>query len=275
MSRPLMGTSWKMNLVPSRAGEWLRIARPLLEPLTATRDLFVLPPFPALSIAREVLAGSSIGYGGQDLHPDDHGAHTGDVSGAMLADLGCSYAEMGHSERRRDHGETDELVGRKVEAALRWSLTPVVCLGERLAGPPAPARRTVERQLAGSLGRLSPTDLDRVVVAYEPVWAIGEGSIAASPEHVAALHAAIDGWLADRGATVRRVVYGGSVDEDTAPALLATPGVAGLFVGRAALDPRRFAAIAAAAIPSASIEPRLGVDSRVPTIAHPVTERSA
>jgi triosephosphate isomerase (TIM) len=274
MTRPLIGTSWKMNLTPSRAGEWLRTARPLLEPLTGDRDLFVLPPFPALSVARDALAGSAIGYGGQDIHPDDHGAHTGDVSGAMLADLGCSYAEMGHSERRRDHGETDEIVGRKVAAALRWSLTPVMCIGERLPGPVGPARRIVERQLAGSLGSFSPADLDRIVVAYEPVWAIGEGSTAASPDHVAGLHAAIDRWLTDRGATVRRVLYGGSVDEHAAPDLLATPGVAGLFVGRAALDPHRFAAIAAAPIPAAVMAKATAAGRRT-TVAEPVTERSA
>jgi triosephosphate isomerase len=238
-----------MNLTPSEAARWFSTARPLLEPLAASRDLFVLPPFPALLVARDSLAGSAIGYGGQDLHPDDRGAHTGDVSAEMLADLGCRYAEMGHSERRRDHGETDELVGAKARAALRWGLTPVLCVGERIRGPVGPARRFVERQLLGSLGGVSPGDLDRIVIAYEPVWAIGEGAVAADPEHVGEVHAAIDRWLVDRGATVRRVLYGGSVDESSAASLLALPAVAGLFVGRAALDPHRFAAIAATPVP--------------------------
>jgi triosephosphate isomerase len=249
MTRPLIGTSWKMNLTATDAARWFAEARPLLEPLLTTRDLFVLPPFPAIFVARDALAGSRIGYGGQDVHPDDAGAHTGDVSAAMLADLGCRYAEIGHSERRRDHAETDELVGAKVRAALRWQLTPVLCVGERLVGPVAEATRIVERQLVGSLAGLATIELDRIVVAYEPVWAIGEGSQAAPPDHVAALHDAIDGWLADRGATVRRVLYGGSVDESNAAELLALPAVGGLFVGRAALDPHRFAAIAASAVP--------------------------
>ncbi|HEY8438256.1 MAG TPA: triose-phosphate isomerase [Candidatus Limnocylindrales bacterium] len=249
MTRLLIGTSWKMNLTPSQAARWFSVARPLLEPVAASRDLFVLPPFPALLVARDALAGSAIGYGGQDLHPDDRGAHTGDVSAEMLADLGCRYAEIGHSERRRDHGETDELVGAKARAALRWGLTPVLCVGERIHGPAGQARRVVERQLLGSLGGASATDLDRIVIAYEPVWAIGEGAVAADPEHVGAIHAAIESWLADRGATNRRVLYGGSVDESSAAELLALPAVAGLFVGRAALDPRRFAAIAATPIP--------------------------
>jgi triosephosphate isomerase (TIM) len=244
-----------MNLTPSEAVRWFETARPLLEPLTAARDLFVLPSFPAIFVARDALAGTAIGWGGQDLHPDEDGAHTGDVSGAMLADLGARYAEMGHSERRRDHAETDDVIGAKVRAALRWQLTPILCVGERIRGPVEPALQIVARQLLGSLAGLAPADLDRVVVAYEPVWAIGEGSVAADPEHVAALHAAVDRWLAERGATVRRVLYGGSVDEASAAALLAVPAVSGLFVGRAALDPRRFAAIAATPLGAARHDP--------------------
>ena len=245
MSRITIGTSWKMNLTPSQAADWLATARPLLEPIAAERDLFVLPPFPALHVTREQLAGSPIGWGGQDIHPDDRGAHTGDVSGEMLADLGCRYAEIGHSERRRDHGETDAIVAAKVGAALRWTLTPIVCVGELDAGPVDRARPIVLGQLDGALGDLPPAELDRVIVAYEPVWAIGQGALAADPVHVSALHLAIDGWLADHGATTRRVLYGGSVDEENAPELLGCDGVAGLFVGRAALNPLRFAAIAA------------------------------
>jgi len=247
--RPLIGTSWKMNLSASETTAWFAVARPLLEPLTVERDLFVLPPFPALAAARAALAGSAIGHGGQDIHSDDRGAHTGDVSGPMLVDLGCRYAEIGHSERRRDHGETDAIVAAKVRAALRWDLVPIVCVGERDQGPAARARAIVTAQLDAGFAGLAPTDLDRVVVAYEPVWAIGEGAAAADPAHVAELHRAIDAWLAARGATTRRVLYGGSVDEATAADLLATPAVAGLFVGRAALDPRRFAAIAATPLP--------------------------
>jgi triosephosphate isomerase len=249
--RPLIGTSWKMNLTPSEASRWFAVGRPLLEPLTAERDVFVLPPFPALAVARDALAESAVGYGGQDVHPDDRGAHTGDVSAPMLVDLGCRYVEVGHSERRRDHGESDAIVAAKVRAALRWDLVPIVCVGERTRGPADRARTVVTDQLAAGFGELAAPDLDRVVVAYEPVWAIGEGAAAAESDHVAALHLAIDAWLVARGAMTRRVIYGGSVDETNAADLLATPGVAGLFVGRAALDPTRFAAIAASPIPGA------------------------
>ncbi|MEO5939502.1 MAG: triose-phosphate isomerase [Candidatus Limnocylindrales bacterium] len=263
--RPLIGTSWKMNLVPSEATAWFAIARPLLEPLTAERDLFVLPPFPALAAARESLAGSAIAYGGQDVHGDDRGAHTGDVSAAMLDDLGCRYAEIGHSERRHDHGETDRIVAAKVRAALRWGLVPIVCVGERAPGDSKEAVAIVTAQLEAGFAGLGATDLDRLVVAYEPVWAIGEGAAAAAPTHVAALHEAIAGWLTERGATTARVLYGGSVDERTAPGLLATPGVDGLFVGRAALDPRRFAAIAAAPLPGHRRDQPSDEDDRPPT----------
>ncbi|MDQ3126954.1 MAG: triose-phosphate isomerase [Chloroflexota bacterium] len=245
MTRIVIGTSWKMNLTASQAAAWFAVARPLLEPLAASRDLFVLPPFPSLFVARDALAGSAIGYGGQDVHAEDGGAHTGDVSGAMLADLGCRYAEIGHSERRRDHGETDAIVGAKVRAALRSGLTPIVCVGERDQAPGGAARKIVEGQLAAGFAGLDVPDLERIIVAYEPVWAIGEGAAAADPAHVEGLHVVIHAWLADRGATARRVLYGGSVDEANAAILLATPGVNGLFVGRAALDPRRFATIAA------------------------------
>lgn len=243
--RPLIGTSWKMNLTATEAAAWLRAARPHLEPLTAGRDLFVLPPFPALTVARDSLGGSGLGWGGQDIHPEDSGAHTGDVSGPMLADLGCTYAEIGHSERRRDHGETHAIVAAKVRAALRWDLTPIVCIGERERGPTGIARSIVEAELVGAFPGLEPDSLDRLVVAYEPVWAIGEGNAAADPDHVTALHGVIDAWLGSRGATRRRVIYGGSVDEGTAAVILGLPNVSGLFVGRAALDPLRFAAIAA------------------------------
>jgi triosephosphate isomerase len=259
VERPLIGTSWKMNLTPSEATAWFAAARPLLDPLASDLELFVLPPFPAISAARDALAGSRIRYGGQDVHFEDRGAHTGDVSAPMLVDLGCRYAEIGHSERRRDYGETDAIVGAKVRAALRWDLVPIVCVGEREQGPTGDAISIVDRQLDGAFGGLAAVDLDRLVVAYEPVWAIGEGAAAADPDHVAALHAAIERWLSGRGSRAPRVIYGGSVDETNAAGLLATPAVSGLFVGRAALDPRRFAAIASIAV------------ARVPT----VIERSA
>ena len=145
--RPLIGTGWKMNLTSTQAEGWLRAFVPLAEGL-AGRDLFVLPPFPALWVARRELAGTRIAWGAQDLHPVDRGAHTGDVSAEMLVDLGCTYVEVGHSERRAEHGETDALVAAKVRAALRWGLTPILCVGERAPWAPGVARGAVARQPA-------------------------------------------------------------------------------------------------------------------------------
>ena len=249
MNRVLIGTSWKMHQTWTEAVAWLRAVRPLLDSVD-DRDLFVLPPFPAIEAARRELEGSAIGYGGQDVHAEDQGAHTGDVSAPMLADLGCRYVEVGHSERRRDHGETDPIVLAKVRAALRWDLTPIVCIGEQTRGRIDRARSVIETQLERGLGPLPIADLERVVLAYEPVWAIGDGAAAADSGHIEVIHAAIDAWLSARGAKVRRLIYGGSVNLANAADLLAVPRVGGLFVGRAALDPRTFAAIARIALPS-------------------------
>jgi triosephosphate isomerase len=246
--RPMIGTSWKMNLLPSTAPAWFEaVVRGTSG--VADRELFVLPPFPMLVAARAALAGTSVRWGAQDIHPSDAGAHTGDVSAPMLVDLGCTIAEIGHSERRRDHAESDARIAAKVSAALRWQLTPLVCVGERAVGPARRAIRIVARQLVGALGELSPEDLAQVVVAYEPVWAIGEGARAADLDHVGALHGAIRRWLDDRSAPAARVLYGGSVDRANAPGLLTVPDVDGLFVGRAALDPDVFVAIATLPLP--------------------------
>lgn len=237
----LVGTSTKMNLTSTEAAAYLDTLRPLVADLP-DRQVFVLLPFTSIWVARDRLANTNIGWGAQDVHPDDAGAHTGDVSAPMLADLGCTYVEVGHHERRRDHGETDELIAAKIAAVHRWGMTAIVCLGEQERLPLERAVEVVERQLAA----LRATDPHRSIVAYEPSWAIGVGASPASPDWVQGVHDAIrrtlaagnaDGWTIP-------IIYGGSVSLDAAPALLAQPAVNGLFVGRQALDPRVFAAIA-------------------------------
>jgi len=243
MNRPLIGTSWKMHLTPTEAATWFAAAVPELAGLR-DRDLFVLPPFPAIAVARDALTGTAIGWGAQDVHPDDSGAHTGDVSAPMLADLGCRYVEVGHSERRREHREGDRLLARKVAAIRRWHMTPILCVGERTRRPLEAATRAVTGQLRGALGGLDAAALDALVIAYEPVWAIGVGAQAAPLAHIDAMHAAIRRWLARRGARATRVIYGGSVDPTNAGAIGRLKHVDGLFVGRAALDPDAFVRIA-------------------------------
>jgi triosephosphate isomerase len=154
--------------------------------------------------------------------------------------------EVGHSERRRDHGEVDERVALKVVQILRHQMTPIVCVGEPTPRPIDEALEFVLRQLQGGLATVRPSDRNRIVVAYEPVWAIGIGAHPASPEFVSAMFDGIHRWLRSPGdgGVDSRVIYGGSVDEATAGPLLGGDGVDGLFIGRAALDPERFAAIA-------------------------------
>lgn len=239
----LIGTSWKMNLTPTAATAWFSSAVPALAGLD-DRELFVLPPFPAIPAARDALKATPIRWGAQDVHPDDAGAHTGDVSAPMLADLGCHYVEVGHSERRRDHREGNALIARKVRAALRCAMTPILCAGERRRGPFADAEAAITRQLRGALRGLTSQHLNTLVVAYEPVWAIGVGAMAADLDHIVAAHAVIRRWLDRRGGVAARVIYGGSVDLCNAGSIARLPGVDGLFVGRAALEPDVFARIA-------------------------------
>ena len=237
----LVGTSSKMNLTSSEAGEYLDTLIPLLDDLP-DRRMFVLLPFTSIWVARDRLARTAIGWGAQDVHPDDAGAHTGDVSAPMLADLGCTYVMVGHHERRRDHGETDELIGAKIAAVQRSGMTAILCVGEQERLPIDRAGEVIRHQLAAA----SVADPRRVIVAYEPSWAIGVGATPASPGWVGTIHGTIREALAGSGAPGPGIpiIYGGSVTLEAAPALLAQPAVDGLFVGRQALDPVVFAAIA-------------------------------
>jgi triosephosphate isomerase len=240
VKKALVGTSWKMNLTPSRAAVYCATLRSLVADVD-DRTLFVLPPFPDISAVRDALAGSNVAWGAQDVHPDDEGAHTGDVSASMLADLGCSFVEVGHHERRRDHHEDNDLVAAKVAAAQRWGMTAILCVGED-------TRSTLEAARAHVLGQLrfvAGFDPARLVVAYEPAWAIGVGAERAPSEWIREMHGAIHERLAvaaEAGAVP--VIYGGSVDASGAAEILAVQGVDGLFVGRYALTPEGFAEIA-------------------------------
>jgi triosephosphate isomerase len=242
----LIGTSWKMNLTIAEADHWLSTFRPLAADLPRV-DLFVLPPFTTLSLARDRLAGSGIAWGAQDVSPFANGPHTGDISAVMLADLGCRYVEVGHAERRRDHGESPATIAAKVQAILEAGMDVVLCTGELDEAPLEAAIPAVMADIERCLDRVGAADLGRVVVAYEPIWAIGEGRRAAPPERVGQIHRAIAERLGGSGANRPRIIYGGSVDAQSAPRLLAEPGVDGLFIGRHGLDPLGFAAIAGAA----------------------------
>jgi len=240
--RQLIAGNWKMNGLTAQAAE---IAGPLRAPTGLACDLLVCPPFTQLLTVGQVLAGSPVALGGQDCHTAPHGAHTGDISAPMLRDAGATWVILGHSERRQNHAETDELVREKVLAATDAGLTPIVCVGEtadqRSAGTET---EVVGWQLAGSLPKPFAG-----VVAYEPVWAIGTGKTA-TEQDVATMHAFIREELVRQFGEAGRevlILYGGSVNPTNAAALLAVPEVGGALVGGASLKPEDFLAIARAA----------------------------
>ncbi len=248
--RPTIVGNWKMN--GSRA--MLVEARAIDRVAARYKDVAVslAPPFPLIALLRDEV--SAIGVGGQDCHAAAKGPHTGDVSAALLADIGADFVIVGHSERRRDHGETDAGVLAKAQAALTAGLGVIVCVGETLDQRDAgQATAVVEAQIEGSLPQgeaaCEAAALGRLAVAYEPVWAIGTGRVAEVGD-VVAMHAAIrarlDARFGDAAARIT-VLYGGSVTGDNAAALLSAPGVGGALVGGASLTAEAFGPIIAAA----------------------------
>jgi triosephosphate isomerase len=234
-----------MHGTPSEAA---RLTDALLARLgdTTEREVIVAPPFPALAAVAERTRGTPLRLAAQNLHWEDCGAFTGEVSAPMLVDIGCSHVIVGHSERRQYFAETDEWVARKVEAALRHGLTPILCVGESLAE--REANRTlpvVEGQIRAALGGLG-AGVARVVVAYEPVWAIGTGKVA-SPAQAEEVHAAIRRLVAEiAGSPVAaqlRILYGGSVKPDNIDSLMREPDIDGALVGGASLQADDFARI--------------------------------
>lgn len=250
MRKPLMAGNWKMNLNHFEAiALTQKLAFALNEDDFKVVDVAVLPPFTDIRSVQTLIEGDKydIHYGAQDLSAHDSGAFTGEVSGAMLAKLGCSYVTVGHSERRQYHGEDDSVVNAKAKAALRHEITPIVCVGEALeirkAGEQVPY---VLAQVDGSLEGLSAEQVAGLVIAYEPVWAIGTGEVA-TPEDAQEVCEAIRGrisevWGAEAAAAVR-VLYGGSVKSTNVAAIMAKPDVDGALVGGASLDPDEFVGI--------------------------------
>jgi triosephosphate isomerase (TIM) len=241
--RPLVAANWKMNLLQGAAAEYGRTLRQELAERPAAARIVLFPSFPLIPAVVRELAGSEVAVGGQDLHPEDKGAYTGDVSGPQLADAGCSWVLCGHSERRQYHGEDDALVARKAAAAWRNGLTPMICLGEtrdeRRAGR---TFEVLERQLRAVL----PSRSEPFALAYEPVWAIGTGETA-TPETAQEAHRFLRGLLSEvlggEAAAGIPTLYGGSATPENAAGLFAQPDVDGFLVGGASLDPQKFLAI--------------------------------
>jgi triosephosphate isomerase len=243
--------NWKMNKTASEAAVFVRELTTAL-PRDLAAEIVVAPPFTALESVRAVLgAGSHIGLGAQNMHWEAQGAFTGEVSGPMLRDLGCTYVILGHSERRTLFGERDETIHRKVLSALANGLRPILCVGESLEQREAgQTEAVVTGQIDAGLADLNTKQLDAVIIAYEPVWAIGTGR-AATTEQAVAVHGAIRArvgvrWKPDTAARLR-ILYGGSVTPQNAGSLLKEPEIDGALVGGACLKTESFATIALAA----------------------------
>lgn len=249
MRIPLVAGNWKMNLQRVEAEELTRriVGR---GPFVGV-EVALCPPFPYLPIVHDLLAGSPVELGGQDVYFEPQGAFTGEVSAAMLADVGCHFAIVGHSERRQFFGETDADVGRKALAAWSAGLTPIICLGELLAQREAgQTAEVVGRQFDAAFAEVSAEQAAIAVIAYEPVWAIGTGRVA-TPEQAEEVHADLRKRLAARYnhsiAQQVRILYGGSVKADNAASLVRQPNVDGALVGGASLKADDFLGIVKAA----------------------------
>jgi triosephosphate isomerase (TIM) len=259
--KPLIAGNWKMNLNHLEAiALTQKLAFSLKEELFVQTEVVVLPPFVDIRSVQTLIDGDHllIGYGAQDLSPHDSGAYTGDIGGPMLAKLGCSYVTVGHSERREHHGETDAVVNAKLVAAYRNGITPILCVGETLAVRQDDRHLShCTSQLENALAGLPVDQVATLVVAYEPVWAIGTGEVAtpADAQQVcAALRAQLaDLYTADLADGVR-ILYGGSVKAVNAAEILAQPDVDGALVGGASLDGEEFANICLSA--AAASRPR-------------------
>jgi triosephosphate isomerase len=251
MRRKFIAGNWKMNLDRAKAAALAREvaqgARAVEAVVSGRLDIAVFPPFVYLCEVALALEGAPVGLGAQTMCHEPSGAFTGEISAPMLKDVGCRYVILGHSERRHVMGETDEEVNRKLLAALAAGLTPIVCVGELLSEREAGQTASViQRQFEGSLAGLSAEQAAQVVIAYEPVWAIGTGKVA-TPQQAKEVHLDLRKLLAshynaDVAATVR-IQYGGSVNPKNAADLLAQPNVDGALVGGACLKAADFLAI--------------------------------
>jgi triosephosphate isomerase len=251
MRVPIVAANWKMHKTISEARAFCDASLPRLTTL-ANVEVAICPPFTALHAVSDRIRGTSVQLGAQDMHWEPAGAFTGEVSGSMLFDIGCAYVIVGHSERREMFGETDDRVRRKVRAVFDSRLVPILCVGETLRE--RESRLTEERiatQLAEGTASITSGEAARLVIAYEPVWAIGTG-VAATPSDAGS----VIGWIRDvmrqrfgQAADLTRIQYGGSVNPGNAAGFLRHPEIDGALVGGASLDPGVFVQIVEATVP--------------------------
>ena len=241
-----MAGNWKMHKTGNETTSFFQKFAPMVAGITHA-EVVVCPPFVDLAAAVDAARPTSIEIGAQDVFWLKEGAYTGEISASMLAAIGCRWVIIGHSERRQHFGETDETVFKKTNAAVEAGLKPIVCVGERLEEREAGSTEAVlATQFAGGIAGLIPEQFARIVIAYEPVWAIGTGKTA-TPEIAAAAHQflrnEIRACFGDEHAAACRILYGGSVKPDNIKGLMAQPEIDGALVGGVSLDPESFAAI--------------------------------
>jgi triosephosphate isomerase len=238
--------NWKMYKNQKQTRAFFRAFKPLVAEVTDC-DIVIAPPFTNIPAAVKAAKGTTIGISAQDAFWEKEGAFTGEISAGMLVEAGCGYAIIGHSERRQYFGETNETVLKKTKAALAAGLTPIVCIGEMLADREAGnTEKVIEEQFKGSVGALTAEEFSRILIAYEPVWAIGTGRTA-TPEIAAAVHRFIRQCAAAQFsasyASALRILYGGSVKPDNIQGLMAQEELDGALVGGGSLDPKSFASL--------------------------------
>lgn len=247
----IVAGNWKMNNTVAEALALVKAIKPAL-PACKGVEVVICPPFTALPAVGAAIAGTAIGLGAQNMHWESSGAFTGEVSAGMLRELGCHYVIIGHSERRSLFWETDANVNRKAKAALANKLRPIVCVGETLAQRQSGQTETVVKtQVRDGLQGIGADDLKKIIMAYEPVWAIGTG-LTATPDQAQSVHKLIRGLLAEmadeKTAQLIRIQYGGSVKPANAKELFTQPDIDGGLIGGAALDATSFMAIIKAAL---------------------------
>ena len=246
MRKPVIAGNWKMYKTIAEAVDFIEKIKPVAAQ-AGHCEVMVAPPFTALAAAVVAAKGSKVSVAAQNCHWDKEGAHTGDISTGMLRDAGCTYVIIGHSERRHDCGETDAQVNKKVKAALGAGLTPIVCVGETLAErEKGETEKVLECQFMGGLAGLTPADFSRIIIAYEPVWAIGTGRTA-TPEMAAEAHGFVRRLarqqFGENEADGVRILYGGSVKPDNIGGLMAQEEIDGALVGGASLKVDSFTAL--------------------------------
>ncbi len=244
--RPIIAGNWKMNKTTAEARD---LAAKLIPLVSSARDreIVLAPAFTALQAVSDTIRGTNMVVSAQNLFWEDKGAFTGEISAEMLLDLGCKYVIIGHSERRQYFGETDETVNRKIRQALNKGLLPIVCVGELLSERDAgKAHEVIDRQVTGALKGVTAAEMSKIVVAYEPVWAIGTGKTV-TPDQANEIHAfirqKIKSLYSNEVAEGLRIQYGGSVTPENVTALMNKPDIDGALVGGASLKPESFAAL--------------------------------